>query len=80
MDCGGGGDGVGKTLEIWWWQWWWWRKRENNRKVVVVEEDRKNNENVAVEAVVVVFVLKGKSKKEGEAKKLNCGEEEGGLG
>ena len=47
---------------------------------MVVEEDRKNNENVVVEAVVVFFVLKGKSKKEGEAKNLNCGEEEGGLG
>ena len=47
----------------------------------MVEEDRKkNNENVVLEAVVVVFVLKGKSKKEGEAKKLNCGEEEGALG
>ena len=34
-----------------------------------------NNSNV-----VVVFVLKGKSKKEGEAKKLNCGGGEGGLG
>ena len=47
---------------------------------MVVEEDRENNENVAVEAVVAVFVLKGKSKKEGEAKLLNCGEEEGRLG
>ena len=44
----------------------------------MVEEDRENNENVVLEAVVVVFVLKGKSKKEGEAKKLNCGEEERG--
>ena len=48
--------------------WWWWRRTS------------KNNENVVLEAVVVVFVLKGKSKKEGEAKKLNCGEGEGGLG
>ena len=48
--------------------------------MVVEEEDRKNNENVVVEAVVVVFVLKGKSKKVGEAKKLNCREGEGGLG
>ena len=46
----------------------------------MVEEDRKNNENVVVEAAVVVFVLKGKSKKVGEVKKLNCGEGEGGLG
>ena len=46
----------------------------------MVEEDRKNNENVVVEAAVVVFVRKGKSKKVGEAKKLNCGEGEGGLG
>ena len=46
----------------------------------MVEEDRENNENVVLEAVVVVFVLKGKSKKEGEAKKLNCGEEEGRHG
>ena len=36
---------------------------------MVVEEDRKNKENVVVEAVVVVFVLKAKSKKEGKAKK-----------
>ena len=48
--------------------------------MVVVEEDRKNNENVVVEALVVVFVLKGKSKKVGEAKKLNCREGEGGFG
>ena len=77
MECGGGGGGGGggrvKTIE----RWWWW---ENNSNVVMVEEDRKkNNENVVLEAVVVVFVLKGKSKKEGEAKKLNCGEEEGGT-
>ena len=35
---------------------------------------------MVVEAVVVVFLLEGKSKKEGEAKKLNCGEEKGELG
>ena len=46
----------------------------------MVEEDRQNKENVVVEAVVVVFVLEEKSKKEGEAKKLNCGEGEGGHG
>ena len=34
-----------------------------------MEEDRQNKENVVVEAVVVVFVLEAKSKKEGEAKK-----------
>ena len=77
MECGGGGGGGGvrvKTIA----RWWWW---ENNSNVVMVEEDRKkkNNENVVLEAVVVVFVLKGKSKKEGEARKLNCGEEEGGT-